>query len=113
MHLESNITLLYGNETEDDIVFKTEFEEMQKQNENLKVLFTLIKPSASWRGLTGRISADMIESQIADYRERVFYSCGLPEIVNVMVNLLKELRIPEDRIRRETFSGYQTSPNAE
>jgi len=104
--LNTNIILLHGNETEEDIVFRKQFEEMQKQNKNLKVVHTISKPSKEWKGYTGYINKDMIKKEMPDYKERTFYICGPPKMVEAMENLLKELKIPQNQIKKENFYGY-------
>ena len=104
--LNTNVVLLYGNETEEDIVFREQFEEMQKQNENLKVVHTISKPSKGWKGYTGYINRDMVKKEIPDYKERTFYICGPPKMVEAMENLLKELMVPQNQIKKENFYGY-------
>ena len=104
--LGTKITLLYGNHTEEDIVFRKELEEMQEQNKNLKVVFTVSEASESWTGYTGRINAEMIVKEIPDYKERTFYICGPPAMVEAMENLLKDLNVPQEEIKKENFSGY-------
>ena len=94
MQLETEITLLYGNHFERDIIFRRELEEMQERNKNLKVVFTVSRPSESWSGHRGRINAQMIEKEIPDYMERLFYNCGPPALVEAMERLLKDLGIP-------------------
>ena len=53
MHLDTKITLLYGNRTESDIAFRKQLEAMQEQNEHMKVVFTLNEADSSWKGATG------------------------------------------------------------
>jgi ferredoxin-NADP reductase len=106
MRLGSQVTLLYGNRSEDDIVFREEFEALQQQNRNFKVVFTLSEPGSSWAGQTGRISLEMIRTEIPDCRERIFFTCGPPSMVEAMGNLLRELGIPADQTKRENFPGY-------
>jgi len=49
----------------------------------------------------------MIEEKIKDYRDRVFFVCGPPRMVDGIVNILKnKLGIQKDRIRLENFAGY-------
>ncbi len=104
--LSTSVILLYGNQTERDIVFKDQFEEMQRQNRNLKVVHTLAEPSESWKGYTGYINADMIKKEIPDYKERVFYICGPPKMVEAMENLLSSLSVPKKQVKKENFYGY-------
>jgi len=106
MQLETSIVLLYGNRSERDIVFRKELEEMQNQNKNLKVVFTVDEPSEGWTGQTGRINAEMMKREVPDYMERVFYTCGPPAMVEAMENLLKDLSVPQKQIRKEHFPGY-------
>jgi len=70
MRLTAKITLLYGNRSESDIVFKKELEEMEKQNKNLKVVFILSEASNAWKGATGIINAEMVKKEVPDYKER-------------------------------------------
>lgn len=104
--LESKITLLYGNRTEEDIVFKEELEEMQRRNRNMKVVFSLSEPSQTWIGYKGRIDLEMIRKEVLDYEETFFYTCGPPSMVDAMEKLLEELDIPATQVRKENFPGY-------
>jgi len=106
MKLDTKITLLYGNRSEQDIVFRKEFEEVRELNKNLKVIFTLDEPSESWTGHKGRITAEMIKNEIPDYLETVFLTCGPPVMVEVMKKLLASLSIPQEQIKWELFTGY-------
>ncbi|HLB99701.1 MAG TPA: xylene monooxygenase, partial [Candidatus Bathyarchaeia archaeon] len=104
--LKTKITLLYGCRTESDIAFRKELEEMQKQNSNLKVVFTLNEASSDWRGVVGVINADMVKREIPDHKETMFYTCGPPPMVEVMEKLVESLGLPKTQLKREYFSGY-------
>jgi len=106
MKLDTKITLLYGNRSEQDIVFRKELEEMKEQNKNLKVIFTLDEPNESWTGHKGRITADMIKNENPNYLDTVFFTCGPPAMVEAMKKLLATLNIPQEQIRWELFPGY-------
>jgi ferredoxin-NADP reductase len=106
MKLKTKVTLLYGNRTDADIVFRQELEKMQRENNNLKVVFTLAEPEANWEGYTGNIDADMIKKEITEYSEAVFYVCGPPAMVQAMENLLKALGVSLGNVKKENFVGY-------
>jgi ferredoxin-NADP reductase len=106
MRLSTKITLLYGNRTENDIVFKKEFETMQQQNKNLKVVFILNEANSEWSGATGIIDAEMVKKEIPDYKETVFYTCGPPAMVEAMEKLIESLGLPKTQLNREYFAGY-------
>jgi ferredoxin-NADP reductase len=105
-HLNTKITLLYGCRTENDIVFRNEFEAMQKQNENLKVVFTLNEASSTWKGATGFVTPEMVKKEISDYKETIFYTCGPPPMVEAMEKLIEQLALPKTQLNREYFTGY-------
>jgi ferredoxin-NADP reductase len=104
--INTDIVLIYSNKNENDIGFKDEFQELQRYNPNLKVIYTITEPSRNWNGLTGRINSEMIMKCLPDYRERVFYISGPAQMANAMQILLSDLKIPENRIRKEYFSGF-------
>jgi ferredoxin-NADP reductase len=106
MRLDTKVTLLYGNRTESDIAFRKEFEALQEQNENLKVVFTLNEADSGWKGATGFITADMIKKEVPDYKDTVFYTCGPPAMVDVMGKLIEQLDLPKTQLKREYFTGY-------
>ena len=106
MHLDTKITLLYGNRTESDIAFRKPLEAMQEQNEHMKVVFTLNEADSNWKGATGFITADMIKKEIPDYEETVFYTCGPPPMVEIMGKLIEQLGLPKTQLNREYFTGY-------
>jgi len=103
MRLTSKITLLYGNRSESDIVFK---KELEKQNKNLKVVFILNEASNAWKGATGVIDAEMVKREVPNYKERVFYACGPPPMVQAMEKLIKDLGLPPTQLRLEAFTGH-------
>jgi ferredoxin-NADP reductase len=106
MQLDTKVTLLYGNRTESDIAFRKQLEAMQKQNQNLKVVFTLNEADSDWKGATGFIDADMIKKEIPDYKDTMFYTCGPPAMVEIMDKLIQQLGLPETQLKREYFTGY-------
>jgi ferredoxin-NADP reductase len=106
MRLDTKITLLYGNRTESDIVFRKELEALREQNKNLKVVFTLNEADSGWKGATGFIDEEMVKKEIPDYEDTMFYTCGPPAMVEVMEKLVKQLGLPETQLKREYFTGY-------
>jgi ferredoxin-NADP reductase len=104
--LNSNITLLYGCRFEDEIAFKTELEEMQNKNPNLRAIFILSEPSSQWKGPVGFITADLVMKQVPDYNERVFYACGPPGMVKAMENVMTGMGLPMMKLKVEVLAGH-------
>ena len=105
-----DMVLLYGNNTEEDIVFREDFDRMQEVNDDLRVVYTLTDPAACPQHgtcKTGLIDACMIKEEVPDFNERVFYVCGPPGMVSCLTGVLKDdLQIPEECVRTEHFAGY-------
>ena len=106
MCLDTKVTLLYGNRTENDIAFRGELKALQRQNPNLKVVFTLNEADSDWKGSTGLITEEMIKKEIPDYKKTVFYTCGPPNMVEIMEKLVEQLGVPTTQLKREYFTGY-------
>lgn len=111
MEVKTSIILLYSNRYENNIPFKNDFEEMQIQNPNLKVIITMTKPGPSWKGLTGRLNREMIERQVPDYAERVFYTSGPRPMVDAMRTILGGMGLQAAQIKQEYFTGYLGAPS--
>lgn len=105
--LPTDIVLLYSNNREENIVFRQDLDAMQRENKNMRVVYTLDYPQRRWQGGVGLINDRMIKTEIPDFRERIFYICGPPQMVESLVDILKgELGFEEDRIKTERFTGY-------
>lgn len=101
--LETDIVLCYGNKTSEDIVFKQEFDQMEKQNNHFKIIHTLSREDPNWTGRTGRIDATMITNDLPDYTQRMFYLCGPPPMMDSLQGFLEELNVPKQKIIVEKF----------
>ncbi len=108
--LSTDMVLFYGNNTKKDIIFKDDFDAMSADKKEFKVVYTLTSDSIdenSWHGRRGYIGADMIREEMPDYKDRVFFLCGPPSMVEILQNTLKnELAVTKDNIVVENFTGY-------
>jgi ferredoxin-NADP reductase len=76
------------------------------QNPHIKVINTITKPGPGWTGTTGNNNAGMVRRFLPDYQERTFYTSGPQRMVDAMVFLLSDLKVPENQIKQEYFPGY-------
>jgi len=106
MKLSTDIMLICSDKTEQDMIFTEELEEMKKQNPNLTVFNTLTRASESWTGCRERICESMIIRELPDYAERAFYVCGPPPMVDSMMEMLHNMKIPDSMIHKESLIGY-------
>jgi len=105
--IEANIALVYANRTAEDIAFKEELENWNRQNSNLRIIHVL-EQGGQGNGINhiGFITADLIRDEIADYRERELYIFGPPAMVNAMKDVREELEYDKAHVHSESFMGY-------
>jgi len=104
--LSASIIVLYSNSLESDIAFRDELEDIQREKPNIKIVETITRPGQDWKGVSGRINAEMVKKFIPDYLDRTFYTSGPQKMVDAMVSLMSELGVPEGQVKQEYFSGY-------
>jgi len=105
--LGTDIILIYANRSFEDIVFKEDFDLMQKEYPKLKVAHVLCEPAPGFKSTIGLINAQIIKDEVPDYANRKFYICGPPAMVEAMEKILiEELVLPKDNIITENFAGY-------
>lgn len=113
--LPLKIVMFDSNRNEQNKLFKDEFDEWVNKNMNLKIVYTITDedgeklPSSAWTGERGRINKEMLNKYLNnDETDRsIFYVCGPPAMLNAMKGILeKELRITQERIKVEEFTGY-------
>ena len=110
LKLPTDMVLIYANKAEEDIAFHNDFVEMERENKNLRVVYTLTGPldKNQWKGKTGVITGEMVKEEIPDYSERIFYICGPPKMVYYLRTLLsEELKLSKGKIIWEHFLGYE------
>ncbi|APH39103.1 ferredoxin--NADP reductase [Methanohalophilus halophilus] len=104
--MDTNIVMISSNKTEQDIAFRDELDTMQKRNPNLKVVHTLTRASEEWEGCRERVCESMILREIPDYRERTFYICGPPPMVEAVKEILYQMNVDKSKVKYELFTGY-------
>ena len=105
--LDTDMILVYANRSIKDIIFKEDFDMMQKQHPKLRVAHVLCESAPGFKCVVGLINAQVIKNEIPDYPQRKFYICGPPAMVEAMEKILTdELTLPEGNIITENFVGY-------
>jgi len=106
-NIGTDMVLIYANRTINDIAFREDFDQMQKQYPKVKVVHVLSEPSGELISRAGRVNSQVIKEDIPDYPERRFYLCGPPAMVEAMKKILsEELILPKENIITENFTGY-------
>jgi len=106
---QAPVTLLYSSSTP-EWLFSDLFDGLASAS-RLRVAYTLSRPTPGWYGRVGRIDADLIREHLDDAAH--VYACGPTAMVESIGAVLTDLGIPAERIKTETFPGYDAArPNA-
>lgn len=88
----TKLTLLFGNETENDILLKSELDEISKKYPDFQVYYAVTHPTDEWKGEKGFITKEMILKYMpepsADNRLMI---CGPPEMKRTLIEATAEL----------------------
>ncbi len=105
--LKCEITLIYSNWTEKDILFRDLFDEAARFG--LRTVYTLTDISSvpsGWVGSVGYITKDMIKKEIPDYKIRTFYISGPQPMVQSLERTVNGLNIKGSQVITDYFPGY-------
>ncbi|MCU0656470.1 MAG: FAD-dependent oxidoreductase [Polyangiaceae bacterium] len=100
------MTLLLGVRHEEDLLYREEWEELQRKHPNFSFHATLSRGAPSWAGLRGYVQehVPLLWSALASAGEPHLYVCGLDRMVKVVRDLLrKQLDVPRGRVHSERF----------
>ncbi|KAI9469954.1 MAG: hypothetical protein EXX96DRAFT_386905 [Benjaminiella poitrasii] len=76
---DTKITLIYANQTEDDILLKPELDTIAKENpDHFKVVYALDRSSENWKGITGYVTKEVIEAHLPGPKDEdsIIFVCG-------------------------------------
>lgn len=94
--------LLYGNKTEQDIIFRRELDDM---GERLQVVHVLGQAPSHWAGPRGYVTEGLIRQHAGHVLERAHvYLCGPPPMMDKVIRALRALGVPDERIHYERFA---------
>jgi ring-1,2-phenylacetyl-CoA epoxidase subunit PaaE len=108
LELDSRVTLIYGNRSEDSIIFKQKLEELEVHyGKRLGVHHLLSNPSDLWVGHKGRISQGiavrLMKEADTDFAKDNFYLCGPVGMMEDIIAALGIYNVSKERIHKENF----------
>ncbi|WP_394992075.1 2Fe-2S iron-sulfur cluster-binding protein [Emticicia sp.] len=108
MEANSRVTLIYGNRSEDSIIFKNKIEELENQySKRFTIHHLLSRPSDLWVGQKGRISQGiairLMKDADTDFAKDEFYLCGPIGMMEDVIAGLNIYNVSKDQIHKENF----------
>lgn len=96
-----NMYLVFGNRTQQDILYRAGFEQLAAEHPEFKFIPVLSREE-SWPGYNGYVHP-VYEEIFADRRPAVFYICGWSNMVREAKNRLKEMGYTRKQINFELY----------
>lgn len=118
LHVEpqSHIWLIYGNRSQDSIIYKAHLDAMEQAygSARFQVTHVLSQPNSGWTGPEGRLNQHTVTRLIdslpaAERQQASFYLCGPDGMMAEARSALALVGIPTDRVFKES---YVTAPVA-
>nr|CAD7425580.1 unnamed protein product [Timema monikensis] len=80
----TEMSLLFANQSEDDILLKQELEDVAESfPDQFKLWYTVDRPTEGWKYSTGFVSAEMIQEHLfPPSRDTLVLMCGPPPMIN-------------------------------
>ena len=98
------LTLLYGSKTEEEILFKEELDELQKECDRIRVIHVLSdEEKEGYRH--GFISAELIAEKMTE--DGSIFVCGSQGMYDYIRKETEKLGIPGRRIRFDAYGEYR------
>jgi ferredoxin-NADP reductase len=97
-----SLTLLFGVRHESHLLYRQEFEEMEREHPQFHFWPTLSQPEPGWKGRVGRVQAHLAEA-IRERKDIDFYLCGLKPMVDDVRQILKGMGFDRKQIRYEKY----------
>ena len=105
--LQSDITLLYANNTP-DIPFRQFFDDQAAEQPRLKIAYTIGQPNPEWHGSVGRIDEAFFREHAPLSSMPAFYVSGPKAMVEAMEVTLHTIGIADEKIKKDYFPGYDS-----
>lgn len=99
--MANKLTLIFGNRTEKDIIYRKELDKLHAEG-RVNIVNVLSQPE-DWNGKKGYISEEIIKEYVDKPKEKIWYVCGPPAMMNSMRELLNKINIPEENLKIENW----------
>ncbi len=107
------IVLIFGFRDAQDFIFRAELERLARQHPNLRVVPVASGAvDAAWTGRRGRIDAALVREVVPDIASRLVHLCGPKPMMDAARAFLRELGVPRERVRFESFGPGAAQPRA-
>lgn len=94
---------IFGNRYVEDVLYKEEFEELERKHSNYKNIFTVSRPKpGQWNGETEYVQ-HMLKKHISGPADKVIYICGLTSMILEVQKMALEMGFTKEQIIFEKY----------
>ncbi len=101
--LDRQITLIYGNRSEDDVIYHAALTGLAEAHPNFTYVPVIEKPGPGYTGETGFMTGELMERVTGDLSGAMVYLCGPSAMYDFCLGELQARQVLARRIRREMF----------
>jgi cytochrome-b5 reductase len=111
---DTKVTLIFANQTEEDILIRDELEGYAKKYpDRFKLVHALDRPSKNWTGHVGFVTSDLVKEHLPgpDTPDTIVFCCGPDAMLAALAGakapdksqgplggILKQLNYPQDKV---------------
>jgi glycine betaine catabolism B len=112
--ISTDIVFYHCARSPQDIIFRQELEMMSARLPNFRLAISTTRSPLGqpWYGLTGRLTASVLQSIAPDFQERTVYVCGPNGFMQTTKDLLTSLNFPMQNYYEESFGASKKSTPA-
>jgi len=99
------IKLLYGSRTPEDVIFRTELENLAASHSNFTFSLVVSEAPEGYGGLKGFLDSKLITQLVGDIKGKTFYVCGPRAMHDFCRAALNAMEVPQRKIRYELYGA--------
>ena len=100
---ERRVTLLWGNKSEKDVVFRKELDQFESSMPSFKIVHVMSNQN-DWPGEKGYIGKEIIRRHVENIPGSRFFLCGPPVMMKKIEGVLRSIGVHRTRIHYERFA---------
>lgn len=104
-NLNTDVLLIYTNRSFPEITFKPELDDWSNSL-NLRIIHVIEEPVEGLNFVKGRIDFGLLSRHKDELGFRINFVFGPPKMVEAIADLLTQIGIDKERVKREEFIGY-------
>jgi len=100
---DRRVLLVWSNQTEDDIAFRDELEQLAAQMPSLQIVHVLSRQQ-DWPGEKGHVDAELLARYAKGLEDPEVFVCGPPQMIGSVLRALRRIGVPGRRVHSERFA---------